>query len=547
MKSSYFVPEKSPTPSFPTIHLVEPIPEIPVNAAAQKSAANAIEIAKKKLLELMQMYNITTDLQFRCEIYTKIEELQTQVKANKNRIFKLKRNAKYSQNCKKKKQKILIKNQEVIKYDQPGHPSLLFKYPHLHDYIHESVKNGSANKKRRKEIVKVRIIENLCKNLEENYGVYMVSVASVSHTKTHEHPDTHYCFASIKYAKQFASFFANMLIIISQDNKAKIDLGVSAISRTFHRLQSINDPICIPDHDFWQLAIFVRHQWSLGTSSLTHIQDLEMDGEPDKNPRHLKNIKSYCLLFQKFNLDDLTVRTNAPGQSKYNPVERGMTTLSCKLAGVVLPIDHFGTHLNSQSKVINPELALKNFKYAGEALCDIWRHDLIFGKNVNAQYIEEFTTSFKNLQFEGTDKEKIEELERQNKETQKKNQKTSQKNDDLTECFISWLWIERYCNLYQYFLDIKRCTDTSCCGPPRAKEAMDFLQPNNGFLPPVSKAKDEYFINPIHLLEYYDLLKIPNYDSHCLSLDETTYSRLNCSKCNKYLIFDVLQTVNASC
>ncbi|CAG8649495.1 35787_t:CDS:1 [Gigaspora margarita] len=57
---------------------------------------------------------------------------------------------------------------------------------------------------------------------------------------------------------------------------------------------------------------------------------------------------------------------------------------------------------------------------------------------------------------------------------------------------------------------------------------------NNGFLPPVSKAKDGHFINPIHLLEYYDLLKIPNYDSHCPSLDKTTYSHLNCSKYNKY-------------
>ncbi|CAG8801010.1 34482_t:CDS:1, partial [Racocetra persica] len=59
---------------------------------------------------------------------------------------------------------------------------------------------------------------------------------------------------------------------------------------------------------------------------------------------------------------------------------------------------------------------------------------------------------------------------------------------------------------------------------------------NNGFLPPVTKAKDRHFINPIHLLEYYNLLKIPNYDSHCLSLDETTYLHLSCSKCNKYFL-----------
>ncbi|CAI2198569.1 19150_t:CDS:1, partial [Funneliformis geosporum] len=145
-----------------------------------------------------------------------------------------------------------------------------------------------------------------------------------------------------------------------------------------------------------QLAIFVRHQWSLGISSLTHMQDLEslildpqyddtlkadgeiqpiwillVDGGPDENPRHLKNIKKYIQLFRKFDLDYLTMRTHASGQSKYNPVERIMATLSGKLAGITLPIDHFGTHLDTQSKVINPELALQNFRYAREVLCDI--------------------------------------------------------------------------------------------------------------------------------------------------------------------------------
>ncbi|EXX50499.1 hypothetical protein RirG_270240 [Rhizophagus irregularis DAOM 197198w] len=40
---------------------------------------------------------------------------------------------------------------------------------------------------------------------------------------------------------------------------------------------------------------------------------LLVDERPDENPRHLKNIKIYCQLFQKFDLDYLTVRTHAPG------------------------------------------------------------------------------------------------------------------------------------------------------------------------------------------------------------------------------------------
>jgi len=36
-------------------------------------------------------------------VYQKIENLQDEVKSNKDRIAKLKRNAKYAQNCKEKK------------------------------------------------------------------------------------------------------------------------------------------------------------------------------------------------------------------------------------------------------------------------------------------------------------------------------------------------------------------------------------------------------------------------------------------------------------
>src|SRR3954471_2848154 len=170
-----------------------------------------------------------------------------------------------------------------------------------------------------------------------------------------------------------------------------------------------------------------------------------------------------------------------------------MATLSGKLAGITLPIDHFGSHLNTQGKVIDPELALQNFRYAGESLCDIWSRDLIFGKCVNARYVEELANPFENLEFEGTDKERIEERKQQKKK--------QDKGDDSSECFVPWSWIENHCNLCQYSLDIKRCMNTSCCGPSRAKEATDFLKINNGFLPSITKAKDGHFTNPIHLLE----------------------------------------------
>ncbi|CAB4486770.1 unnamed protein product [Rhizophagus irregularis] len=433
-----------PLPTLPAIRSADPILEISVNASAQRKAVNEIKIAKKKISEFEQIYNISTDYQFRHDTYLKIGSHRAEIGSNRKRIIKLKRNADYAQKCKEKKKK---------------------------------------NTSRRPD------------------------VAGVSRTETRDHPDGHYCLASTKYARQFATAFADNSVVISQDDKAKIGLGVPAVGQIFHSLQSVNEPVSVADHDFplgnaqklvlsvyfitklnesndelrtGQLAIFVRRQWSLGTFSLTHMQDLES-----------------LVLDPQY--DDV-LKT---GQSKYNPVERDMATLSGKLAGITLPIDHFGLHLNTQGKVIVPELALRNFRYAGETLCDIWRRDLIFGKKVDAQYVEELSNPFENLEFEDTDKEKAEE--------QKQQKRKQEKGDDSPECFVP-----------------------CCCGPPRAKEAMDFLFLNNGFLPPVTKAKDGHFTNAIHLLEYFDLMKIPGYDFHCPSLDQTAYSRLCYSACNKY-------------
>ncbi|CAG8836677.1 44363_t:CDS:2, partial [Gigaspora margarita] len=97
-----------------------------------------------------------------------------------------------------------------------------------------------------------------------------------------------------------------------------------------------------------QRFIFIRPQYNVGTKSFNHIFEnngqikpiwvLLVDGGPDKNPRHLKNICRYSRLFQFLDLDYLTVRTHASGQSAYNLVEQTMFTLSGKLASITLPL-----------------------------------------------------------------------------------------------------------------------------------------------------------------------------------------------------------------
>ena len=330
------------------------------------------------------------------------------------------------------------------------------------------------------------------------------------------HTDEHYCLASVKAARIFAEVFADETIIISQDDKAKIGLGIPAVGRTFKTMQTVSEPVSIEDHDFptgskmklipsvylvidpvdsndalrsGQLAIFVRPEYFVGTTSSTHMSDLQsivanqhfvraltkngqvrpiwvllVDGGPDENPRHMKNIIEYCKLFRSLNLDYLTVRTHAPGQSAYNPVKRSMASLSTKLAGITLPVDKFGSHLDSQGKVVDDELARRNFEFSGKSLCDLWKRDEIYGKPVIVEYVDQ-----ENQQFA---------------ETQS----------------ISWEWLENHTQICRYSLDIKKCKNRQCCNEYIASDAALLLDQNDGFLPPIMKGKDEHFINPIHAL-----------------------------------------------
>lgn len=64
-----------------------------------------------------------------------------------------------------------------------------------------------------------------------------------------------------------------------------------------------------------------------------------------------------------------------------------MAPLSKQLTGVVLPHDTYGTHLDSRGKTTDPELELKNFQAAGEALANLWSELIIDSFPVTAHYI----------------------------------------------------------------------------------------------------------------------------------------------------------------
>ncbi|CAB4422746.1 unnamed protein product [Rhizophagus irregularis] len=508
------ITEREPSPNI----IPEPSndTQFPQNAIAQKYSFTLLQNSKTELYEYNKLLYVTTSSEFRTQFTSKIRKFEEIIMFEENKLKKLKGNAAAQIRTRNKKRQKLEKENIVEMYDTPGQPSFLMNDPSLLEKMHNCIKFGVADHKRCKEVIKVQTIKHLREKMEEDYGIFMgkstiqkylqprhsgikeaqlhhhpaqIRLAAVGRNEMNEHIDEHYCLASVK----------------------GVSLGIVAVGKTFKTLQTANEPVSVPDHDFpkgakhklipsvylvinpsntndslrsGKMRIFVRPEYFLRTSCETHMVDLVKiteeksfhefthhdgivkliwclltDGRPDKNPQFLANIMKYVLLFKKLDLDYLTVRTHAPGQSAYNPVERSMASLSGKLAGIVFNAFNYGNHLgnmNGQSTIIDEELARKNFKHAGDHLCEIWNRNLINGHPVDVTYIDEHD--------------------------------------------------------HNIFLDTEVM---DCCRPPRAPDVFDFLSLNGGFLPPVVQGKDKHFLSLLHTLEYVND-RLPGYDMGAL-------------------------------
>ena len=107
----------------------------------------------------------------------------------------------------------------------------------------------------------------------------------------------------------------------------------------------------------------------------------------ENNSRYSKTLSAAIDKFKKHNLDSLILVNQAPGQALFNVVERRLSPLSHDLAGLILPHDHFGTHLNEVGVTEHAELEKNNFKMAGDALAEVWSMNVLDEHPVVAEYI----------------------------------------------------------------------------------------------------------------------------------------------------------------
>ncbi|KAJ8671593.1 hypothetical protein QAD02_002852 [Eretmocerus hayati] len=113
------------------------------------------------------------------------------------------------------------------------------------------------------------------------------------------------------------------------------------------------------------------------------------DGGPDENRRYQGVIAHAIEHFERYNSDDLFITTDAPGRSAFNPVERRMPPSSHELAGLILPHDQSGSHLDGSKKTVDTKLEFRNFEFDGQTLARVWNDLTIDSHPVVAEYADE--------------------------------------------------------------------------------------------------------------------------------------------------------------
>ena len=154
-----------------------------------------------------------------------------------------------------------------------------------------------------------------------------------------------------------------------------------------------------------------------------------VDGGPDESPSNHKTLLAWGNFFMKEDFDGIFIFSNAPGFSAYNKVERRMAPLSKATAGVILPFNTFGSHLDASNKTTNPELEIKNFQAAGDVLAEVFSDTVID----NYPVVAEYQPPGNSVNFNDLDQK----------------------------------WIDIHVRQSRYLLQIVKCKNLSCCKESR--------------------------------------------------------------------------------
>lgn len=417
----------------------------------------------------------------------------------------------------------------------------------------------------------LRLIPRMSSSTEGKRHVKTVPVklAKAQNDAHKSHPDDHFAAAVNLHFRNFAEAMGDeVCFVLSQDDKARVHLGLPAASKEAPILMHLDYRVRLPDHDFvvaprhklipsvYAGLTFLKQKLTYSgptyigirsgkhdrSTAASHAVDLHRlvnldsfrrfakttigdikpllfifsDGGPDENPRFPKTLEEMVKTFKLFDLDGIFVSTHAPGQSAHNQVERRMAPLSHDLAGLILPHNHFGTHLDENGKTIDENLELKNFAKAGEILAEVW----------SGNYINEFPVIAEHVPIHSAE--------------------IVETSDSLEWFTEKWRLV--HVRQAQYALQITKCVDETCCKPIRSN--FRNILPT-GFIPapilfthalsgprPCEKATEEGYFGTLAermLLSRSDFSQQIPFDRYCPSVQNELDAR-TCKLCNAYFV-----------
>ncbi|KAJ8677784.1 hypothetical protein QAD02_013571 [Eretmocerus hayati] len=412
-----------------------------------------------------------------------IEETQKNLSSAKRSLESTQNNAAYQQTLRKKRKMIQASQSCGDSNDtgdlvqgRVGRPSLDIIHPELHDTIIQIASFGAAAHGRRHtdEFRAPKTLDDLRAILNARLGINISRTAvylrllprrsntieGKRHIKTcpvrlcralndehRSHPDTQFCIASLRYLEAFASALGpQQVAYISQDDKARVALGITAANKQSPILMPTEYRVKLPDHDFvvaqkhklipsvyagieikadglgnpeavsysGPTYIAIRSGKHDSSTAFSHAADFKhllqiaefddimkyqdeikpivivnTDGGPDGNPRYSTVISAWVSIFLalKGKVDCIFVAPNAPGRSCFNRAGRRMAALSKELSDLILDHAHYGNQLDGSKRTIDMDLERRNFQKAGETLAEIWSAIKIDDYPVVAEFV----------------------------------------------------------------------------------------------------------------------------------------------------------------
>ncbi|CAG8798840.1 27705_t:CDS:2, partial [Dentiscutata erythropus] len=244
-----------------------------------------------------------------------------------------------------KKQKLQLIERQLKEADlntqlvrPTGHPSLEEQQPGLLEAIVQIVfPDRQANERR----PYLRLIPKWYSTEEGKRHVKTVPVKLLrsQNTARRSHEDTHFCAALIRNIKEMVLLLGSKnALVISQNNKAQIPLGLAAANKqgkygqaeavtysglTFIRIHSgKHDSSTAYSHgkDFDDLINEEKlHNYTTTNKQPKPVVVLISDGGPNENSRYRKTIQMMIEHFDKYNLDTIIVlKTNDEELEKHN-------------------------------------------------------------------------------------------------------------------------------------------------------------------------------------------------------------------------------------